>query len=376
MTCRVVIAGGGTAGHVLPAIAIAESLIDLGLEKSDIHYTGARRGVETEMIPPTGLKATFFDVVGLQRRPSLRNIRMNAVFFSRLWRARRHALELFSRETPRVVVSVGGYASLPSVLAARKIGIPVVVVSYDRIPGRASRMTSKFAEVTAVAFPDSKLPRAVMTGAPVRRAVRQIDRPTDREAARVRLGISSDCFFVGVIGGSLGSLLLNNAVADYVREFQNDENLAVRHVVGPRFMKDYRSPLSTDPETPAAIKYQVVAYEENMADVYAAVDLLIGRGGAGTIADVATSGTPAILIPWSGAADNHQLANVEYLSTRGAAVLLTEDRIGKELSETIEALRRNAELLRHIGERAYSIGEINRKGSIAELVVRVASKES
>jgi UDP-N-acetylglucosamine--N-acetylmuramyl-(pentapeptide) pyrophosphoryl-undecaprenol N-acetylglucosamine transferase len=368
-TCAV-IAGGGTSGHVLPAIAIAESLVDSGVNLSEIYYTGAKRGIETELIPPTGIRHTFFDVIGLQRSISLKSLRANFGFVPKLLRARRSAIALFEQEVPQVVVSVGGYASLPAVLAARKLRIPIVVVSYDRIPGRSSKLTSRFAQVTAVAFPTSELPRAVMTGAPVRRVIRTVDRTTDRAAARHRLGVRDDSFFIGVIGGSLGSLALNNAVSQFVEESKGDAQLALRHVVGPRFMKTYTNPIA---EVHAAMNYQVVAYEDNMADIYAAVDLLIGRGGAGTIADIAATGVPAVLIPWKGASDDHQTSNVKYLSDSGAAVLITEDQVTQKLLLTIAELRNDPDRLHEISVQAFELGAMNRQGRIAEVIQGVAA---
>ena len=373
MTTFAVIAGGGTSGHVLPAIAIAESLVDSGIDLQQVYYTGAQRGIETALIPPTGIRHAFFDVVGLHRSFSVKAMRNNCSFASRILKARRQAIVLFKNELPQVVVSVGGYASLPAVLAARKLDIPIVVVSYDRTPGRSSKLTSHFAQATAVAFPSSQLRRAVMTGAPVRRGIRNIDRVQDRSAARRRLGIADDAFFIGVIGGSLGSLMLNNATREFVKEFKDDSQLALRHVVGPRFMKSYVNPLAG---TEATMTYQVVAYEENMADIYASVDLLIGRGGAGTIADVAAAGVPAILIPWKDAADDHQTANVQYLSGSGAAILLVEERVESELSKIISELRSDPEKLQQISAQAFEIGELNRHGTIAAVIRDVADGRS
>ena len=373
MTTFAVIAGGGTSGHVLPAIAIAESLVDSGIDLQQIYYTGAKRGIETELIPPSGIRHSFFDVVGLQRSFSAKALRNNFAFLPRLLKASRRAVALFKDELPKVVVSVGGYASLPAVLAARKLENPIVVVSYDRIPGRSSKLTSRFAQATAVAFPSSELRRAVMTGAPVRRVIRNIDRVQDRSASRQRLGIPEGCFFIGVIGGSLGSLMLNNAVSEFVKEFKDDSQLALRHVVGPRFMKSYVNPVAN---SKVEMTYQVVAYEENMADIYASVDLLIGRGGAGTVADVAATGVPAILIPWKDAADDHQTANVKYLSENGAAILLAEDLVASELTKIIVELRSDSEKLQQISAQAFAIGEINRQGTIAAVIQDVANGRS
>ena len=133
-------------------------------------------------------------------------------------------------------MSVGGYASLPAVFAARRLGVPIVVVSYDRRPGRATALTARFAAAAAVAFPDSGLPRAVVTGAPVRRRILDVDRGRDRDAARRSLGLPADRFVVVVTGGSLGSGPLNDAVVRYVEAHRADAALAVRQVVGDRFL--------------------------------------------------------------------------------------------------------------------------------------------
>ncbi|MFM7489433.1 MAG: UDP-N-acetylglucosamine--N-acetylmuramyl-(pentapeptide) pyrophosphoryl-undecaprenol N-acetylglucosamine transferase, partial [Actinomycetota bacterium] len=166
MTIHAVVTGGGTSGHVLPALAVIEALVDRGHPLESLRYFGAQRGVETRLVPPTGVPHTFFDVVGLQR--SLDRMSDNIGFFPRLLAARRRAIAMFKADRPRVVVSVGGYASLPAVLAARRLRIPIVVVSYDRRPGRSSEITARWATACAVAFPDSPLSRVRHNGAPVR----------------------------------------------------------------------------------------------------------------------------------------------------------------------------------------------------------------
>jgi len=372
MTRFAVIAGGGTAGHVLPALAIVEGLLDHGHRLDEITYMGARRGIETRLVPPTGVEHHFFDVVGLQRGLAPRTLLRNVAFVPKLWRARRSAIRLMRADRPRVVVSVGGYASLPAVLAARRLGVPVVVVSYDRTPGRASRSTSRFAAATATAFPGSDLPRARWTGAPVRRAVRTVDRANDREEARRRLGVPVDRFMVAVIGGSLGSRVLNRAVLSLVGESSGDRNLAVYHVVGERFVDEHRAEGGDDRDGHDGAWYRVIGYEDRMADVYAACDVLVGRGGAGTVADVATTGVPCVLVPWSGAADDHQRANVAWLGDEGAAVVLDEDELNERLATVVGELRVDSARREGIGSRARALGEPNRRGAITDLIEEVA----
>jgi len=367
-TTFAVVTGGGSAGHVLPALAIAEALVDAGHEPGEIHYVGAARGLETTLLPATPFPHTFLDVVGLQREVNMPNLRRNAAFVPKLVTARRAAVRLLRRLRPAVVVSVGGYASVPAVLAGRRLGIPIVVVSYDRRPGRASALTARIAAATAVAYPDSPLPGAVVTGAPLRRRILNADRRRDRDGARQRLGLPADRFVIVVTGGSLGSAALNGAVVDYVSRHADDGALAVRQVVGERFLAD--APVVKAPED--GVMHQVVGYDERAEDLYTAADLLVGRGGASTVAETAVTGTPAILVPWSGAAEDHQTANVRWLADQGGAILLPESQLG-QLGDHIDRLRADDEARRQLAARAARAGDQHRRGTLAGLIERVAA---
>jgi UDP-N-acetylglucosamine:LPS N-acetylglucosamine transferase len=360
-----VVTGGGTAGHVLPALAVAEALVARGHDPSTIHYAGCRRGIETRLLPETPFPHVFDDVVGFQRSPSLRNLG----FVPKMLRARRAAIARFRAERPAVVVSVGGYASLPSVLAARALDIPVVVVSYDLLPGRASRLAARHAAACAVAFPNSPLPRATVTGAPVRQAILDVDRARGRTAARAALGLPDDRFVVAVMGGSQGSGVLNTAIDDWLVRVGDDRSLAVRHAVGERFVADAR---------PAAhgsggVLYQPIGYEADMSLVYAAADVLVGRGGASTVHEVAVTGIPAILVPWAGSAEDHQTLNVGWLSDAGAAVHLPEAEIAR-LGTMIDELRHDDAARSALSDRAAELGEVHRSGALAALVESVAAR--
>lgn len=362
-----VVAGGGTAGHVLPAIAVAEALVEAGHRPDEIHYMGAVRGIETRLVPPTPFPHTFLDVVGVQRGLSRRDLVTNLRFVPTMIAARRRALRLFRELQPRVVVSVGGYASLPAVLAARRTKVPVVVVSYDRFPGRASAVAARRAAACAVAFDDSPLPRAHLTGAPVRQSVLRIDRDADRAAARRQLGLPDDRFVVAVTGGSQGSGAVNEAVARFVAAHRADSGLAVRHVVGERFL-----PSAGDGHDGSdGVLHQIIGYETEMPAVYAAADVLVGRGGASTVHEVAVTGIPAVLVPWAAAAEDHQTANVRWLSDRGAAVLLAESELDR-LGTVLDGLRSDAGARADLAGAAASLGEVHRRGALAELVESVA----
>lgn len=363
MSAFAVVTGGGTAGHVLPALAVAEGLVARGHDPASIHYVGARRGIETRLLPETPFPHDFLDVVGFQRSFSRRNLG----FVPKMVRARRQAIEILRRIDPKVVVSVGGYASMPAVFAARTLGIPVVVVSYDRLPGRASRLAAKRAAACAVAFPDSPLPHARHTGAPVRQAVLDVDRVGGRTAARAALGLPDDRFVVAVMGGSQGSGVLNDVVARMVDDLAGDAGLAIRHVVGERFLATAPAPLDGD----GGLLYQPVGYEDRMPLVYEAADLLVGRGGASTVHEVAVTGVPAVLVPWSGSAEDHQTINVRWLSDDGAAIHLREDDVD-ELPAVIDRLRRSPDERAALSAAASAKGSIHRSGALAQLVESAA----
>lgn len=365
-TAFAVVTGGGTSGHVLPAIAIADALVARGHRPDEIVYVGAQRGIETRLLPQTPYRYHFLDVVGLQRRITVTNL----AFPFKLLAAIRSAQRLLRRLRPAVVVSVGGYASFPATLAARLRRVPVVVVSYDRIPGLASRVSARFATVCAVAFEGSRLPRARYTGAPVRRDLILLDRTAERATARAALGIPVDRFLVAVFGGSLGSKVLNDAVTGMVEQLADRHDIAVRHVVGDRFLAG----AAAERDGATGIMYTVTGYEDQMVHVYAAADLMVTRAGASTIAELATVGMPAIIVPWAASADDHQTDNARILGDVGGAVVLDErDLTASRLRDLVAGLADDPNALEEIARGARDAGEAHRSGRLADLIEEVAA---
>jgi UDP-N-acetylglucosamine--N-acetylmuramyl-(pentapeptide) pyrophosphoryl-undecaprenol N-acetylglucosamine transferase len=358
-----VVTGGGTAGHVLPALSIIDGLIAAGHDLSSLHYVGAKRGVEARLVPDHGVPFNLLDVIGLQRRLDRRNV----VFPLKLWRAVRAAGRLLDQRRPRIAVSVGGYASLPIVLAARRRRIPVVVVSYDRRPGRSSQITARFAAASAVAFADSPLPRAVHTGAPVRQAILAVDRSTQRLEARTALGVPADRFLVTIVGGSQGSGALNAAAATLVQRWGSDATMALRHVVGERFLTEVMS-ARHDVD---AMLYQVIGFDDQMPAVYAASDLVVARGGASTVVELAVTGTPAVVVPWAQAAEDHQRANAAWLVDAGAALTLDDTDLDR-LGALIDELRAEPARLGAMSVAAHALGDIHRRDGITHLIEELA----
>lgn len=367
MSAYAVVTGGGTSGHVLPALAIADALVAAGHPRDQIHYVGTRRGVETRLAPESGYPHTLLDVVGLQRSLSTRNFAVAPKL-----RRSTHDAEVLLRDLqPKVVVNVGGYGSFPATWAARRLGIPYVVVSYDRRPGLVSKLLAPKAAAVAVAFEGSTLPHAELTGAPVRQAIVALDRDAERAAARAALDLPDDRFVVAVMCGSQGAATVNAVVAQAIERLADRTDLAVHHVVGDRFLAG----AAPARDGAAGILYRVIGYEDRMPKLYAAADLLVTRGGAGTIAELATVGAPAIVVPWPDAAENHQVDNAKVLSDQGAALLveqadLTVDRLVAE----IEGFMADRGRLAVMAHRAREAGAVHRSGALVALVERVAEQ--
>jgi UDP-N-acetylglucosamine--N-acetylmuramyl-(pentapeptide) pyrophosphoryl-undecaprenol N-acetylglucosamine transferase len=362
-----VIAGGGSGGHVLPGVAIAEALVARGHARDEIVFMGSRLGMEASLVPPTGLPTRLYNLTSFPRRLTwkvpFKWLRAGANLTVALVAAWRE----FARLRPQAVVSVGGYASLPGVVAARLRKVPIVVVSYDAHAGASSRFAARFAVACAVGFEHLDLPRKELTGAPVRPEILAIDVDRDRAAARVALGIPADRFTVLVVGGSQGSGALNAAFDDWRSRHRNDSNLALRHVLGARFVADRTDDLRTD-----GLWYQAVGFEGSMPQAYAAADVVVARSGATTVAELAVLGVPSILVPWPDSAGDHQTANARFLADPGGAVLIPErefttDRLDAELDRL-----RDPQVRRAIAQTARSLGRRDAADRIAALVERSA----
>ena len=357
-----VVTGGGTSGHVIPAIAICELLTEAGHQVSDIRYVGSRRGVERELMKSTQIESEYLPISGLQRSWSFQGMTRNVVLPWRLLRSRVLARGLLKLWNPSVVVSVGGYASEPMSRAALASNVPLVCVSYDRTPGLATRRQAKLATISAVAFQGSSLPRSVLTGAPVRNQLRLLDVSTSRGSSRAALGIAPDAHMVAVMGGSLGSGVLNAMVADLLIGLSGTQSV-VYHICGQRFERD---PM---PHVPVGVQYIRVGYEDRMADVYSALDVLVSRAGASSVAEIATVGVAAVLVPWPDAADGHQELNARWLTDVGAGILMDDAACsdGRAVAEVTQLLA-NTQRISELAHSAYQLGALHRSNALVEAI--------
>ena len=312
------VAGGGTGGHVFPALAVAAALTERG---ATVAFVGAEDGPEATAVPAAGYPFTGVRVISAQTRLSLRTIRALAMIVAAAWRVRPLV------RGSDVVVSIGGFASAPATLAALIVRRPVVVIEPNAIPGVVNRVTARWAAAAATAFASARdrLPgrvRVVRTGTPIRAAIASVpgDRPALRADAFATFGMSPDRRTVLVTGGSQGALSLDRAVADALRTLRDRDDLQLLVSTGPAHL----AVVADAVEPAAALRVHVTPFIERMELALAVADLAVSRAG-GSVAELAACGVPAILVPYPYATEGHQSANARELEDLGAAVRI-EDR--------------------------------------------------
>ena len=361
--CYALVVGGGTAGHVMPALAIARALGDDGHQPTSLHMVGSERGLEAKLFPDSGLPFTLLPGRGIERRLSLQNVRslfQLVVALGRAWR-------LVGRLRPRVVVSVGGYASVPCAFAAIFRRIPIVVAEQNAAPGAANRLVGRFAKACAVSFPDTPLPRAVVTGNPVRPEVLAIDRAHDSEAARHKLDVYPGRRVLLIFGGSLGALKINKAVLSALKRWSSRTDLHVRHIVGRRDWDELLgdgAPLAAG----APLRYQPVEYDDDMPTSLAAADLVVCRAGSSTCFELLAAGLPSILVPSPHVTADHQSANARHMWQAGASEVIPDKELdGARLVAEVDALLSDPKRLDDMALAARRAARPNAARDIARL---------
>ena len=281
---RILLAGGGTAGHTSPLLATADAL--RRIEPSvEVTALGTPRGLEVRVVPEAGYPLELIPPVPLPRKPSGDLLRVPA----RLKGAVSAALEVVDRIKPEVVVGFGGYVSVPAYLAARRRHIPLVVHEGNALPGIANKLGARFTSHVATSFPGTPLRHAVYTGLPIRRMISTLDRAEERSKARETFGLEHDRPTLLVTGGSQGARRLNQTVTAAHRAIA-DAGIQVLHVAGPAG----EATVERREGDPA---YVVVPYVDRMDLAYAAADLVVCRAGANTVTETAAVGLPAVFVP-------------------------------------------------------------------------------
>lgn len=309
-------AAAGTGGHVFPALAVADALVASGVSRTEIVFFGGDR-MEATTVPDAGYDFVSVDLRGLKRSLDRQNLGIPKV----VWDARKQiAAEMMRRHTKACIV-FGGYVSVPAALAARKVGASVFVQEQNAKPGLANRMVSRFAERVFLGFPAAReqLRKGEYTGNPLRAIFSEFDRERLRDEARAHYGITSGLPVLGVLGGSLGAKVLNEAVEALVRSVDRD-HMAIVHLTGRPHFDEISAVASSSP-----VEWHPVAFEDRMELFYAASDLVLSRAGAMTINELAATGTPAVVVPLG--LGTNQAANTIDIEGAGGLIHVPQTQI-------------------------------------------------
>ena len=362
---RAIVAGGGTGGHVIPALAIANQLKKT--YAAEVLFIGTARGIENRLVPAAGFPLQLV-LVGALKNVSL-TTRLKTAFD--LPRAGWDAGRMLNQFAPDVVIGVGGYASGPAMLAAVVKQIPTLAFEPNVVPGFANRMVARFVSGAAVHFQETAkyFRHAEVTGVPVRQAFFEI--------APKRGGVPT----LLVFGGSQGAHAINDAMIRCLPVLQREApGIHIIHQTGER---DYNGALAAYQSvqnkagSEHVFSFEVSKFIDDMPAAFARADLLVCRSGASTVAEIAAAGKPAVFVPFPRAADDHQRVNAEALARHGAAVVVEESKLeGVWLAETIAALLQDSQRLQRMSQAARELSHPNAARDIAAMAARIAGIES
>jgi undecaprenyldiphospho-muramoylpentapeptide beta-N-acetylglucosaminyltransferase len=338
-------------------------LVERGHAVDSITFVGSKRGMERRLVPAAGFRIVLLPGRGIARRLTWDNV--GAVMG--LLAAVARAVVLIGKLRPAVVISVGGYAGLPCSLAAILWRVPLIVAEQNAAPGLTNRITGRFASACAVSFPGTRLPRAVMTGNPVRPEILAVERSCEaRAAARAELGLPSSGLVVVAAGGSLGARRINEAVLGLASTWSERSGVAIHHVVGERDWASFSARSPSSP--PGGLVYRQVRFENRMDLVLAAADVAVQRAGASTVSELAVAGLPSILIPLPGAPNDHQTANALRFAEAGAAVLIPDAELDpRRLGAELDCLLGDESRRRQMSDEARALAHPDAAAAVASL---------
>lgn len=363
---KIVISGGGTGGHIYPAIAIAKKILEKNKD-SKILFVGAKGRMEMEKIPEEGFSIIGLDVVGIQRSLSLKSIFKNLKFPFFLLKSLNNAKKILEDFKPDVVVGVGGYASGPTLRMAHSLNIPTLIQEQNSYPGLTNKWLSKKANKICVAyenmsrfFDQSKL---ILTGNPVRKDLENLNSKVD-EAKKYFNVLKSEKVIL-VLGGSLGAKSINEGIIKSI-SILNDQPVKLIWQVGKRYFNKINDQLTQI----NMINIHPLPFIKRMDLAYAVSDIVISRAGALSISELTLAGIPSILVPSPNVSEDHQTKNAMSLVSKSAAILVKDDQTEKLLSVAIELLK-NIEQLTQISKNAKNLGKPNATNDIVSEIFKL-----
>lgn len=360
---NVVLTGGGTAGHINPALALAEELVKRGTK---VFFAGTPQGIEARLVPAAGIPFQPFEASGFNRSKPLTLVKG----VTTIHKSSRLAEKWLREINADVVVGFGGYVSIPVAQAAEKLGIPVVVHEQNSYMGLANRELSKKAAATCltyeVAAKGTKANNPIVTGNPVRRSVVE----STRQEGREMLGIPEDAIMLLVFGGSLGARHINQAICSMKETLLAHEDLYVVHITGPKELDSVKEALALTPEQEK--RWNVMGYQDRMGETLAAADAVVSRAGATSLAEISALGIPALLVPFPYATDDHQTTNARSYVEAGCAYSIADDKVEtEEFKKLVLSLIEEESVRSDMNAAAKNLETANAAAKLADVVMGV-----
>jgi UDP-N-acetylglucosamine--N-acetylmuramyl-(pentapeptide) pyrophosphoryl-undecaprenol N-acetylglucosamine transferase len=362
---RIIISGGGTGGHIFPAIAIGKALQQLDKE-IELLYVGAVGKMEMEKVPQAGFNIVGLNIAGFQRKLTLQNLSFPFKLIGSLWKAYR----LVKKFNPAVAIGVGGYASGPTLKVASWQGIKTVLQEQNSLPGVTNQLLGKKASIICVAFEGMNkyfdADKLIITGNPIRESIVE-NKITKKEGAEI-FGFDGTKKIVFVTGGSLGAGAINKGIASHV-EALIAQDIQVIWQTGKFYVEAYKK---YEADYPTHLR--VLDFLPNIDAAYAAADVVVSRAG-GTISELAILGKPSILLPSPNVAEDHQTHNVMSLVNHRAAILVKDKEANDTLVNTIVALVNNEEQQKELRKNISAMAKPNAAIDIAKAVLKLIQEE-
>lgn len=358
---RIIIAGGGTGGHLFPGIAVANEFKNR-LPDSDILFVTAGREIESQILEKAGFRQECLNIEGIKGKGLLDSLRSLFKLPGSLFQS----ICIIKRVSPDIIMGVGGYSSGPLCLSGKLLRVPVVIHEQNSYPGLTNRLLSRVVDRIFISFDESRehFPsgRVYMTGNPVRDIFTREARPMNRQ---------KEVFTIFVTGGSQGAVAVNSAFIEALAIMKDKGiNPGVIHHTGQydyeRVVKEYSD---------QGLKGEISAFIDDMPKAYESADIFIGRAGAGTIFELAAMGRPAILIPLPASANNHQVLNATALVKEGGAEMMMQDELdGEKLAKKLMELMNNRDLLIEMAENSKKAARLDSAKVIAEQMIKLIGK--
>ena len=352
---RVIMTGGGTGGHIYPAIAIADKIRRKNPD-AEILFVGTQRGMEKDLVPKHGYAIEFIEVTGFNRKNLLKNVKT----IQNLFKGIRQSKEILDRFKPDIVIGTGGYVCGPLVLAAHKKGIKTYIHEQNAFPGLTNKMLEKHADKVFISFEESRKyfrdqSKLILSGNPVRKEFLVCSIQNNRE----KLGLVATDFMVLCIGGSQGSSTLNKAIISAIARISEDPQVKLYFVTGKAHYQGVKNSLA-DLLIKNGDRIRIIDYLDAMPEHLSAADLVISRAGALAVTEINACGKASILIPSPYVADNHQYFNAKVSSDAGAAILVEEkDLTSEKLFDTVLRLKNNKDYLNKMSRKSEELGRLD-----------------